>query len=85
MNKSAAVAIRYGIALARNEAAQWYYNRTIYGGMAESMLVGEMNDSEERARQVVCPRYRTIALEALKRERIKSLSRAFEKYQKMLG
>lgn len=85
MNKSAALAIRYGIALARQEAAEWYYNRTVYGDVAFSMLVADMNISEERIRQVVRKRYRAVSHDALKRERTKSLARAFEKYQKVVG
>lgn len=84
MNKSADLAIRYGIALARNEAAQWYY---VWKTTGESHI--HWSATESRLRGVVRFRYRRLALEALHRTRRKEFAKfsvkARDAARKMLG
>lgn len=84
MNKPAALAIRYGIELARNEAAYWYY---------EWMTTGESHihwsATEDLTRSLVPFGYRRLALEALHRTRRKEFAKvsvkARDSNRKMLG
>lgn len=86
MNKSAALAIRYGIALSRREAARWYYAEKT---QRSRDMLAEMWNSEQTIRSVVRRRYQAIALQALSRSRPKAMLRVVEKIaadaRKMLG
>lgn len=84
MNKSAALAIRYGLALAKQESAEWYY---VWKTTGESHI--HWSATESRLRGVVRFRYRRLALEALHRTRRKEFAKvsvkARDAARKMLG
>lgn len=86
MNRSAALAIRYGIVLARNEAARWYYAEKTHRARD---MIAEMWNSEQTIRRVVRRRYQNLALQSLSRSRPKAMLRVLEKIAedalKMLG
>lgn len=67
MNRTAALSIRYGIALARHEAARIYYNN-----LKAENRIRVYSETEARLLSVVRLRYRRVALNALYRTRITS-------------
>lgn len=86
MNRSAALAIRYAFAVAKEEASRSYYFWVLTN---DWHLYTEWNRSENLIRKVVPLRYRHLALRALYRARGKEYQKvtlkARESIRKMLG